>query len=214
MTASAPSVGFPLAVVCWAVLAVVVAGLAFFAVIYVQDVTPVGSLTRDPTVTAEEPWYLGAASSLGAIGWAAAAAFFGFAALLVRRAGGVGSTSLALAALYSLLLLVDDVFLLHDDILLRAIGSEIPVYAAYLALGAAWLASGFRLLEPPTALLLVLSTGLLGLSVTIDIAWQSDSDLRLVVEDGAKFIGIWLWALFALAMGTAAIERATARRGV
>ncbi len=208
VTEAASKPGFSLPVVAWAALAVSLAGMAFFAAIFVQDVAPVGSLTRDPTVTAEEPWYLGIASSLGAVGWAAAAAFFGFGALLVWRAAGVGSRVLGLAALYSLLLLVDDVFLLHDDILLRAVGSERPIYAVYLVLGAAWLLSSFRMLEPPTMVLLLASTTLLGLSIVVDQIWQSDSDLRLVVEDGAKFIGIWLWALFAMAMGTSAVERA------
>lgn len=191
-----------------AIVAVLVSATVLFSLILVQDVTSVGSLTRDPTVTAEEPWYLGAASSLGAIGWATAAAVFGFAALIVRRAEGTGFGPLASAALLSLLLLVDDVFLLHDDILLRVLGSELPVYAAYAVLGGLWLASTVRMLEPATALLLATSVCLLALSVVVDVAWASDADLRLVVEDGAKFAGIWLWALFAVAFSTAATERA------
>lgn len=206
----APRPGFSPAVAVGAGAAVVIGGLVLFAIIFFQDVTPVGLLTRDPSVTAEQPWYLGAASSLGIIGWAAATAFFALGALLVRRTDWPRSRSLGLAGLYSFLLLIDDFFLLHDDILLRAFGSERPTYAAYAVLGVACLAPSLRRLERSTTILLVAAVGAFGLSVAVDQLWASDSDLRLVVEDGFKFIGIWLWALFSLAMTTAAIEETMA----
>ena len=125
-------------------------------------------------------------------------------------ADGPRSRSLGLAGLYSFLLLIDDFFLLHDDILLRAFGSERPTYAAYAVLGVACLAPSIRRLERPSSILLVAAVAAFGLSVAVDQFWASDSDLRLVVEDGLKFIGIWLWALFSLAMTTAAIEETMA----
>ncbi len=207
---AAPPPGFSPAVAAWGAVVVTVGGLTLFALVLVQNVTPVGLLTRDPSATAEQPWYLGAASSLGIIGWAASAAFFGLGALVVHRAGGAGSRSLVLAGGYSFLLLIDDFFLLHDDILLRAFGSESPTYAAYAVLGVACLAPSLRQLERPTSIPLIGAVGAFGVSVAVDQLWHSDSDIRLVVEDGSKFIGIWLWALFSLAMTTAAIERTTA----
>lgn len=206
------SLGFRSKHLRWLVSAVVAGSLGLFLVIYFQNVTSVGSLTRDPTVTAGEPWYLGAASSLGAIGWAVAAGCFGFSAILVRRLGGTGWVSLAGATLFTLLLLIDDVFLLHDDIFLRLVGSELPIYGAYLALGALWFVLSVRRLTRNTLALLLTAALLLGLSIVVDQTWQTDSDLRLATEDGLKFAGIWLWALFALVLGIEAAERSMASR--
>ena len=206
-----PEPGFSPAAAAGAAAAVVVGGFVLFAVILFQDVTSVGLLTRDPSVTAEEPWYLGAASSLGIIGWAAATAFFVLGALVVGRADGQGARALAMAGLYSFVLLIDDFFLLHDDILLRALGSELPTYAAYAVLGVVCLAPSLPRLERPTAILFVAAVGAFALSVGVDQLWASDADVRLVVEDGLKFIGIWLWAMFSLARTTAAIEGALTR---
>lgn len=203
-----PDGGFSLGEVRWAITAVVSAAALFFAVIYVQNVAPIGSLTRDPTVTAEEPWYLGFASSLGVVGWAIAAGFFGLGAILVQRRGGRGVDALGLAVAYSLLLLVDDLYLLHDDILLRVVGSEEPVYAVYALLGILWATRARRYLNRPTAILLVATIAAMSSSLAIDLAWDSQSDLRLVAEDGLKFTGIWLWALFALALATDLTEQA------
>jgi len=181
--------------------------LVMFTVIFFQDITTVGLLTRDPSETVGEPWYLGAASSLGGIGWSAAVSFFGFAAVLVWRSGGDGAVSLFCAALFSLLMLIDDVFLLHDDILLRLVGSEAPIYAGYVVLAGVWFGASIKHFDRTTFPALVIAVAFLGTSVLIDLFWDSDTDVRLVFEEGSKFAGIWLWALFAMVMGVTRIEQ-------
>ncbi len=192
-----------------ALTGLVVAGsILFFAVIKIQDKVDVGLITRDPQVTTESPWYLGAASMIGVVGWAIAAGILGFAAALAAIDERPGLTTLALGtgAFWSLLLSVDDLLLLHDDLLLRLLPDDRPILVAYAIAFAVWLywLAG----EIPRAArlpLLVAITGF-GLSATIDIVWHVDSDWRLVLEDGTKFLGIWSWVVFAASWSAIALR--------
>ncbi len=199
------------------VVAAVVGSALFFVVLGVQDRASVGSLTRDPTVTAGVPWYTGIASSVGSLGWASAAAVATFGAVVVRhqdvrqrdgrgldRPDRTFSTLGGLGA-FSALLWVDDVLLLHDDVLYRIVDSELPVYAVYAALFVGWVWWAWPVLSTTSRGLLVVACVPLGASVLIDLLWDTDRDLRLLLEDGAKFCGIWLWALFAVHVALAAI---------
>ena len=188
--------------VAWLCAAVFVVGLIFFAAIKVQTRAPVGLLTRDPQTTAEGPWYLGLASSLGIVGWSVAAALFAFGAAVVRSAGARDRqfATLAWAAALTVLLLLDDLLLIHDDILYRAIGAEEPVLAVYGVVFLAWLLVYGSGVSGSARMPLALAVGWFGASVGVDLVWNSDSEWRLVVEDGAKFVGIWLWAVFAMVL--------------
>ncbi|MCP5025050.1 MAG: hypothetical protein GY929_02090 [Actinomycetia bacterium] len=176
------------------------AGMVLFALIKGQSRVPAGYLTRDPQTTTEEAWYLGLASSLGAVGWAVAAAVMGFGAILARTWAAPRSSVRLLAAgsMITTVLLLDDILLIHDDILFRALGSERPTLVAYGIAFIAWLlAARSRFDRRATGPLLATLAGFTG-SLAVDQVWHSDSDWRLVVEDGAKFVGIWSWAVFSV----------------
>lgn len=172
-------------------------GLILFVAIAVQTKAPVGTLTRDPSETTGSPWYLGMTSSLGAVGWSSAAAAFALGAAVTYSLGGRRRTtaSLATGSAFTLVLLVDDVLLLHDDVVPRILPvEEEGIFAAYAFAGIAWLAAYFREMQA-AVLLLVGVAGLgLGTSVAIDLVWDSEGDWRLLAEDGTKFVGIWSWA--------------------
>ncbi len=136
------------------------------------------------------------------MGWTAAAAVLGFGALIVQLTSGdrrIRRVLLSGSALTTVLL-VDDLFLVHDDILLRALGSERPVLAAYGILTVAWLVSARFDIGRTAALPLVAAMGAFATSVVIDRVWASDDTARLVIEDGAKFVGIGSWLIFVTAL--------------
>lgn len=194
-----------------------------FAAIRTQGNIPVGLLTRDPAPTTGSAWYLGLTSQVGMIGWAVAAAVFGFAALLLTTASRASTSGtgrprwallLALGAAWSTVMLLDDTFLLHDDLLLRALGSETPIVLAYAALLGAWLALVVRTLPRVTYVPLVVALSGFAVSALVDFAWTANDPTRLAIEDGAKFLGIWSWALFAVVLGATVLTEDAGREPI
>ncbi|WP_425410135.1 hypothetical protein [Hyphococcus sp.] len=143
-------------------------------------------------------YYTGAVSNLGVVLWGMAASVALFGAALMDRGVAAGRRRrlfLCATAAISLIFMLDDLFLLHEDVLPYRGVPEIVTYGAYalmmLGYGAVFardiLATRF-LLAAATALFFMISTGW-------DVVLE-DLDL-IVVEDGAKFVGICCWAGFA-----------------
>jgi hypothetical protein len=168
------------------------------AAVAVQDSVAVGDLTRDATATTGTAWYIGSVSALGSLGWAAAAAISGFAALVVRHRDPSDQRFLRFGLLcaFTAFLALDDTLLLHEDVLLRLLGSELPIYAVYGLVGVTWLAWSRSEIAAENRPALVVALGGFALSVGVDLMWDSSSGARILVEDGAKFVGIWSWAAF------------------
>lgn len=187
----------------------VLASIALFVGVGLQDRVPAGDLTRDLAATTESAWYLGSVSSVGAFGWVVAGAGAGLVVLVLTATNRHQEHRRSFAVLtgLSFWLALDDVLLLHEEPLRRLVGSELPIYLAYAVIGAWWLLRHGR--SVPDALLPVLAVALtaMGGSVVIDMVWRSDADLRLLTEDGLKFIGIWSWALFVFGYGVDVLTR-------
>ncbi len=146
------------------------------------------------------PVTAGIFSQVGLVAWSAATAiaFLGWAASRGRESGAPASL-LPGAAILSLLLLVDDGFLLHDQIfpMILKWPDWIPlVPEAALAGWWGWSNRQWILRRRPPMLLAtgVLFAASLGLDLTFD-AGALDNGLNLV-EDGAKFLGILSWLAF------------------
>lgn len=180
-----------------AVLAVGAATSLFFLAILVQDKEPTWYFTRDPAAATNEAWYLGAASSIGVAGWMVTTTLFAVIALVRHRAGGEYLPIVG-AMLATGLLWFDDLFLLHEQIVNDVVPEEVTI-AVYALFVPAYFVVIRRHLPPVTRTLLLLGLGGLALSVITD-RFESDHDLQNILEDGFKFLGIWLWVLAALAM--------------
>lgn len=147
--------------------------------------------------------YFGAMSMLGVMMWAATAAMCLFTALMLfltdlspalKRfafAGGVLTAWLAL----------DDAFLLHENVLPALGVPQNAVLAAYglLGLGYTWMARSY--LRCVDGVFFVGACLGFAVSIGVDvILLHSPSTFAIVVEDGAKFFGIWYWMVFHCAM--------------
>ncbi|WP_438982485.1 oxidoreductase [Vulcanococcus sp.] len=150
---------------------------------------------RDLAQTCDTALGVGLLSNLGYLGWIAAAAIALFTALsgVVQVRGRVRQLLLS-GGLFSLLLCLDDMFLLHD----RYIGSTF-LYSLYAIFALLIL---FRFRSQVNALAggsFLLAVVLLGLSVIIDQLQEvipvPYSTLQLF-EEGAKFLGIATWLAF------------------
>lgn len=185
--------------------------IALFLAITVQDNTPVGVLLRDPQETTESPWYLGLVSNLGLIGWTCGATLFLGGTVVLRSIGASRTTvrSLLYPGALTTLLLIDDTFLLHDDWLQRVANLEWVAYGLYLIAALAWLILYRREIMGGPWPVGVMALAALALSVVVDVLLAGvGSDWRLLLEESAKFVGIWTWAAYAALAATACITQA------
>lgn len=170
-----------------------------------------GTLFGD-TVTVNEPLLTGFFSTLGILGWCATAAIlvFTWAALPSSKSKGFYLHF----GILTILLLLDDLFLLHERLEESGYPEEslLLAYALFLLFGL-WhyqrhiLASNF--------LTLGAAFGLFTLSVGIDVIQfrleQLIGPVRIVLEDGFKFLGIVAWLGYFARMAYDALRQPTSK---
>jgi len=172
--------------------------LAGAAVAYEVRGIPTGYLTRDPAALAQAPFYIGAISNLGMLGWSAGAAACALAYALLRRDGGPSESRRFFLAsgLLTAVLLVDDLFLVHDQIAPRYFRvPEEAILAVYAACAAAYLARFGAAIRGTDFLPLALALGFFAASLAADL-WLAASPYSHLVEDGCKLIGIASWSAY------------------
>jgi hypothetical protein len=206
----------------WLTIAILALPAAFMAAVAMQPWIDPGDLLRDPLAVAEmrQPLcckvYYGAVSNLGVLLWTCGAAVCLFAAAVViaQRLPAQRAIFLISASLLTGVLAIDDLFLVHENVL-PALGVSQPVtYGAYGALGLAYLAVSWREILRHKVSLLAAAVVLLGTSATIDWVFHSDHPLRILLEDGAKLTGISAWVGFHVIAAWAILRGAPARRGL
>jgi hypothetical protein len=164
----------------------------------VRDI-PLEDLTRDIQIIANVPFYAGLLSTIGIMVWSAAAAVWLFVLALLRRVAprhDLAPLALAAGAL-TLVLLVDDAFMLHETLLPEVLGvPELLVMGGYVALGLGFVLFAWRRVARTSYLPALLAGLFLGLSFGIDLVLPSSS-LETLIEDGLKFAGIVFWLAYA-----------------
>jgi len=208
---------------------VVVAGLVL---IYVHYRTPVNPLVLlvDPFAEVGLPAYTGVYTNVGILLWCASAVVWFFSAALLWQQPGTASlrcmfTSLGL---FSAVLCLDDMFLLHEELGLRLAMAfnltatpharsvlEAPMFVAYAALGACIVLRYWDAIRRTDYLLLASATISLAASIVIDVgiyALPSEFDRWLYVadiaEDLLKLGGILFWFAYAARTGFLSVRQA------
>ncbi|HEV7367447.1 hypothetical protein [Arenibaculum sp.] len=148
----------------------------------------------------------GMVSNLGLMFWSAAAAVALVAWEVLRRRGGDARLRRFFLAtsLFTAVLLVDDAFLLHEQVLPEAGIGERYIKAGYLGLALVYGLVFLRELMRDGGLVLLVPAGLffaasfvfdnpalVGMMGLLEVDFVS-----YVIEDGAKFVGISLWLAF------------------
>lgn len=156
---------------------------------------PISHYTRDPAAIIGESRFIGLLSNLGVLLWCACAAicFLSFIVLIRSdKRNREWSLFLLFAGLITSMLLVDDLFLVHEW--LGPYLSELIVFAIYAMVLLVFLVR-FRLMIMCTAFLLLLfALGFFGLSLLFD--WHlinTPETYRYLFEDGSKLLGIVSW---------------------
>lgn len=166
---------------------------------------PVGDLTRDPTAVARVPFYTGFLSQLGIFLWAGAA-FVCFIPVAVLSHHPLRQF-LLVSGLVTLMLGVDDVFLLHESALPMAGIPEKVVLAFYVCLMTVYVAWFYRIILDTTYVLLAIALACFGLSILIDLLNPRSGYLEFLLEDGAKLVGIASWLAYYLHVAISALRQ-------
>jgi hypothetical protein len=162
------------------------------------DVT-LRTLMQDATTVLQAPFYVGSLSLAGVIGWSAAAGVSLFAAAVTRPGAGSPRSLLLALGLLSAVLLADDAFLIHDEIVPLYLGmSGELIGVAYVLATAAILYLHRAVIARTNYRLLVAALVLLGVSAAVDLASSALASMVPTIlvalgEDGTKLVGIWTW---------------------
>jgi hypothetical protein len=172
------------------------------------------TLLQDATTVLEAPFYVGALSLLGIILWTAGAAVCLFTASRLRATTSAAwRTFLLVSGIFTSLLLVDDAFLLHDEILPVHAGISGELYGLfYVAAMVAYLVTFRQAIALSNYVLLFVALVLFAISSATDLASSRLSEViesRLVVlaEDGTKLLGIGTWLAYFVSVAGSALAR-------
>jgi hypothetical protein len=205
------TVGFrPTAADVWVYSLTFGPGLLLLAAVWLQTRVPVAVLMKDPLAVAHATktcchFYYGLVSNLGIMVWTAGAAISLFAALLLFCAARPKAEMwfFAAAAAFTGWLTLDDLFMIHEDVLPQLGVPEAITYVLYAGAAAGYFLLSWRAILASRPALMASALVLLGTSVAIDVLVQSETAVRVFLEDGAKLLGILAWTSFHL---TAALQ--------
>jgi hypothetical protein len=165
---------------------------------------PIEDLTRDPNAVSELNPFVGAISTVGLFFWSFAVILSVFA---VTRGKHRYKNFFIHSGIITIMLLLDDAFLLHEVVFPDFFGiPQKVVYGAYFLAIAhyLYLHRNFFLKENP--ILMALALFFFALSVGFDVALKSIPHQTLY-EDGFKLLGIVSWFLFFFHLAQKAVEK-------
>lgn len=194
----------------WVYSVALVPAAAEFVLLLAQPYVTMASLIRDPAALSGGRFYYGFVSNLGVILWCATASvcLFRGAELLGRPAQRATAVFMLSAGLFTAVVLLDDFFMLHEEVIPTYLHiPEKAVLLAYALMLAFYLALNWRLLLAADAPLLALALGFFALSNLVDMTFThsfymttrgEEVSRDVIVEEGAKFVGISAWTTFHL----------------
>lgn len=158
---------------------------------------PLSTLTRDPAAILNTHIFYGILTFAGIICWAAAAATGLLVSLVIPRSLDTQAMRMFFLseALLSLILLADDLLLLHERVLPQLGVPEQLVVMGYLLLLLLFLFYfRWQIIASDYILLLLALAGFAG-SVVIDQIFEF-SEAAIFIEDSMKFVGVLFWMTY------------------
>jgi hypothetical protein len=175
-------------------LAALPAVLTVVGIVVVTQTTdiPGTDLTHDPAGLVGYPQYVGLFSYLGILLWAATASVAIFAFGVLRKTDLDRARYFLFAGLLSAVFAVDDLFMLHEDVLPHRVGiDELIVMSVYGLLGLAFLIRHYARIVVEGAAVLVAAVVSFGITVLVDL-WNP-LGFGALVEDVFQMLGTGLW---------------------
>lgn len=199
----------------WKTFGVILIIAAVIAVVVFMLCRQYGLLVEDFTRDPIFPPYLGFVSQLGILVWAGAAATCALGAAVLKvqnekpRQGAANSglhyRFLVCSTLLTLMIGVDDAFMLHDHVLPHIGIHELLVYGVYASAALVYLAVFAKAILRTEFPLLFVAFGGFGLSVIADYLFSVEG-APFWFEDGVKGIGILCWFAYYFRTTTALLS--------
>jgi hypothetical protein len=180
--------------------------IGFVLLLNVLRNVPIGDLTRDPTATIGAPIYTGFLSQVGILFWAGAGAICMLSTTVASSISHkhVLTRFFFASALLIVLLGLDDAFLLHEEVFPYLGFAEEVVFASYTGLILIYLFAFRSFIFKTEYVLLGMGFLSFGMSVGLDVITPRGVDL-LLLEDGAKLVGIVSWLVYFYRLATSVI---------
>jgi hypothetical protein len=192
-------------------LAMWACGGSILAFVAAQRSVGLEQLFLDPAYLAGEPWYTGVLSDLGVLGWASATVTALWGGWVASQTGRPSAARfLRAAALVSIVLLADDLFQLHADVL-RFVGLPKGIrQLVIVAPAVAWLLRYAADIARTRWVILVGALTGFAVSLLVDGLAAPGSTVGLFVEDSAKLLGVLAWTQY-MVLTSLDIMRSTIR---
>ncbi|MBC7743994.1 MAG: hypothetical protein H7096_02745 [Flavobacterium sp.] len=172
-------------------------GLLIIAFIGLQSYIPISQLTRDLSAITGGKFYYGLLSNLGLLMWCAAASVCMFSSYILKKRKKLLSGFLMFSGALTLFLLLDDMFLFHEEVFPKYLGINEKFILAIYPLSICYLFLKYQIQILKTSYLILLSSlGFLALSMATDVIFRKMSGVQLIFEDGFKFLGIIGWFFY------------------
>lgn len=171
----------------------------FLASLYTD--TPVAMFTRDPADITRTSPFLGVISNIGILLWCATATICFFSAIILK---GGSSRHLAcfflLAGILTGILLLDDLFLLHERVYTQFFHwRQRYILLTYILLVLGYLLRFRDIILRSNYLTLLLALGFFALSEGMDVLsvlWKDFLPFHHLYEDGFKLFGLSSWLAY------------------
>jgi hypothetical protein len=175
---------------------------------------PYGKLTRDPLTIVGAPLYTGFLSQIGIFFWSASTAVSMISAkVLSRHPESLKSKRLLFdSGLLTLVLALDDVFLLHEAFFPYFGVPEEAVFVSYAGCMLFYLVRFYSIILKTEYVLLGMALIFFGVSITLDLL-EPHGIPPFLFEDGAKLVGIVSWLSYFFRVGVYAVYHNTAQQG-
>ena len=167
----------------------------------------------DPSQIVGYDYYIGLVNNLGIIIWAATMGICIFTFFILRRTDGNGGLAkfLLFSGLLTLILLIDDFFLIHEW--LYDYTSEFIVPVVFLILFILLVFRFRKIILDTDYIFLIAAIVFFGISLVLDVLQSRvviiSGGVRTLMEDGCKLLGIISWLTYFARTGLAELRSPT-----
>lgn len=158
-------------------------------------------LTRDPLVLTNGVFYMGMISNIGILFWCASATICLFSSAIISKIDSYNrsqeiSKFLLFSGLLTCLLMLDDLFMIHESVHYY-LGSSYILFSFYLIIILVFFVKHIKVIKKTEFVILLAAMGFFSLSIVYD-SLESNLSLPIFVEDVFKFLGITTWFTYFL----------------
>jgi len=158
--------------------------------------------------------YYGFVSNLGIFLWVGTAAVCLFCAMIILQWENTKDLLrfAITAGLFSAWLAMDDAFLLHEIVFPKIGVPQFLVLAVYVLLAISYIVASWRVIFSSEYWILGLGVGAVAISLGVDQFFHSLDSVIVIIEDSAKFFGLFCWFAFHVVTLTVAFQTHTAHQ--